>query len=143
MAHVGFTTAQARAVVDVDIAGVQNKPLYALLNYGAIDVAAMPVQATYEADLAYILDAIHIAWPSCRVGVARVWRRTYGTECNTLAGYISNVVTPRNAWAFLGPDERVFLENGDNGVTYTTDGTHPNHAGYVLTAAAWKTAMGL
>ena len=48
----------------------------------------------------------------------------------------------RAAWAHLGPDERAFLENGDDGVTYTTEGVHPNAAGYALTAAQWQAVMG-
>jgi hypothetical protein len=42
-----------------------------------------------------------------------------------------------------GPDEAVFLENGDNGATYMNDDVHPNHGGYMLTAKKWRETLGL
>jgi lysophospholipase L1-like esterase len=44
--------------------------------------------------------------------------------------------------AHVGPDRRVYLEGGDDGVTYTSDGVHPNAAGASLEAAQLKTALG-
>jgi lysophospholipase L1-like esterase len=67
----------------------------------------------------------------------RAWRRDLDAECNTLAGWIDDIVALRSD-CHVGPDERVFLENGDDGATYTGDGTHPNAAGYQLTADEWR-----
>jgi lysophospholipase L1-like esterase len=114
---------------------------YALITIGANDTGAVPAEAQWNSDLAYVLDAIHTWRPDIRVGVALPWVRGRLAECNTLAGRIATVVGAR-AWAFIGPDERVYLEGGDDGVTYTTDGTHPNAAGYTLAAQLWLTAMG-
>ncbi len=47
------------------------------------------------------------------------------------------------AWCHPGVDLRVVLEHGDNGVSYTVDGIHPNHAGYMAYGAAWLTVFGL
>jgi hypothetical protein len=46
-------------------------------------------------------------------------------------------------YVFNGPNERLTLEAGDNGVTNTTDGIHPNAAGILANDAAWAAAMGI
>lgn len=117
-------------------------PDYILINLGANDVSAMPLEADWKADYGGILDAFNIKWPSAKIYCMRVWRRGAAADCNTLAGWLATVVAARSTFAFLGPDERIFLENGDDGVTYTADGVHPNAAGYVLTATQWQTVMG-
>jgi lysophospholipase L1-like esterase len=133
----------ARLAADLAVRGA-NVPYKAMLvNLGVNDMAAMPAEAAWEADLATILDAAHAKWPTMKVYVMRPWMRGKNAESNTMAGWIATVLSTRGAWAFAGPDERVFLENGDDGVTYTSDGVHPtNPAGYALTAAQWKTVLG-
>lgn len=140
----GATVASRAATIAADISAlgfVQNMR-FIPLNLGANDVGAIPAEATWKANLATILDAMNAQWPDAKVYVMRPWRRGYATECDSLATWIASVVSTRSTWAFVGPDERVFLENGDNGVTYTSDGIHPNTAGYALTAAQWKTVLG-
>lgn len=46
-----------------------------------------------------------------------------------------------NTWLKTGINEADFLPSTDDGVTYTADGVHPNHAGYALEAAAWLEAI--
>lgn len=143
IARPGYTVAQMKALVDADMAAWASDPVQSVLfNLGANEMGILPAQATWEANLAYILDAFHAKWPAVKVYLMRPWRRGYAADANTLATWINNVVTARAAWAFNGPDERVFLENGDDGVTYTSDGVHPNAAGYALTATQWQTALG-
>lgn len=143
-AHDGFTTNGIRAVIDADLALVTGTPApsFVLINTGANDVISMPTQTNFKNDLGYIMDACHMKWPSAQVRIMRPWRRSQLTNCNTLATWISETISTRSAWSATGPDERVFLENGDDGVTYTGDGIHPTHAGYDLTAEQWKTNMG-
>jgi lysophospholipase L1-like esterase len=143
-AHDGFTTNSIRAAIDADLAQVTGTPApsFVLINTGANDVVSMPTQTNFKNDLGYIMDACLAKWPSTQVRVMRPWRRSQLTNCNTLATWISEVISTRSSWAAVGPDERVFLENGDDGVTYTADGIHPNHTGYNLTAEQWKTNMG-
>jgi lysophospholipase L1-like esterase len=140
----GIDAATLATQVDADMADASRNPYVGLVlyNIGSNDSVSLPAEATWKANTAYILDALHAKWPNAKVGVARPWRRGFGAACNTLATWISDLVTARSAWALLGPDERVFLENGDDGVTYTADGIHPNVAGYALTSARWKTTMG-
>ena len=141
-----YTVAQlaARVVSDLSSRPAMDGMSYqnVLITVGANDVAALPAQATWEADMATLLDAINAKWPTARVFVANAWRRNYGAQCDTIAGWLNNVLATRGAWAFVGPDERVYLENGDDGATYTTDGVHPNTAGYILAAAQWQTVLG-
>lgn len=133
------------ATIGAEIAALGYVPTmkWVLFNLGANDASALPAQAVWEADLATILDAMNAAWPSAKVYVMRPWRRGYAAECNSMATWIGNVLATRGAWAFVGPDERVFLENGDDGVTYTSDGIHPTIMdGYNLTAAQWQAVLG-
>lgn len=140
----GQSTAAAKIAIDAALAAAVGTPNYILYNLGANDVVAMPAQATWETNTAYILDAMHTKWPSAQIYLMRVWIRAQLANCNTLATWQGNVLATRSAWAHVGPDERIFLENGDDGARYTSDGTHPRvQEGYILTAAQWKTALGL
>lgn len=145
LAGGGYTIALWRDAIDAQLLLSQytGTPNYILWNLGANDVGALPLEAAWKADAQYIIDAFHARWPSAHIYFMRPWRRSYLTECNTVAGWYGDLVTSNSTFCHLGPDERVFLEGGDDGATYTGDGTHPNHAGYLLTAAQWKTILGL
>jgi lysophospholipase L1-like esterase len=88
----------------------------------------------------YVLAAVHTKWPACQIYIMRPWRRGEAADCNTLATWIADIVALLD-YAHEGPDERVFLENGDDGATYTSDGIHPNEAGSALTAQQWRTLL--
>ena len=136
--------ASRAATIAADIAAVatvQNMH-WVLVNLGANDSYNLPAEAGWEANLAVILDAMNAQWPAAKVYVMRPWTRLHPAECDTIATRIGHVLSTRGAWAFVGPDERVFLENGDDGVTYTSEGVHPNTAGYALTAAQWQSVLG-
>jgi len=138
----GATAAIYVTIIDASLAGVTETGITdVLVNLGANDVISLPIEGTWKANMAYLLDAFHAKWPAARVFVIRPWKRDEAADCNTLATWISDLVSARSRWAFLGPDERTFLEGGDDGATYTSDGTHPNGSGYVLTAQQWKTVL--
>lgn len=140
-AHGGYTVGQIKAAIDSDLSMAYGNATYALINMGANNVEN-PLDVNYSSDYGYVLDAIHAKWPACKIYCMRIWRRS--TSNLTLqANAVASVVSARPSFCFLGPDERVFLENADNGATYTTDGIHPNHAGHLLTAAQWRTVLGL
>lgn len=141
----GANVATLRAGVDAAIAARSTAiaPTYILINAGVNDASSLPVEATWKTNYTYILDAFHTQWPIAKIYCMRVWSRGNTTNCNTLASWLADVISTRDSFTFVGPDERVFLENGDNGVTYTTDGIHPNRPGYILTANQWKTSLGL
>lgn len=141
MAHNGFSVASVAGVIVADLATMTDTPEFVLLNLGSNDVDdPLPSEATWLANYYIILDAIHAKWPSASCYIMRPWRRGYATECDTVASRIDTIVSNR-AFAHVGPDERGFLEGGDDGVTYTADGLHPTDAGYALMATEWLTIV--
>lgn len=142
----GRTTEDAQAAIDAELAVAVGTPNYVLYNLGANDVLGVRggtiLEADWKADTLYILDAMRAKWPSVQVYMMRVWGRGADAECNTIDGWVADCVAARSTFARLGPDERIFLENGDNGVTYTSDGTHPNEVGYDLTGVQWRAVLG-
>lgn len=143
IARSGYTVALMKPLIDADIAVRYDAPSHILCNLGANDVNTVIVQASFESDYGYILDAFHERFPDARIIVALVGRQSFDSQCNTLNGYIANVVGARSSFASIGPDERLLLKGSDNYATYTVDGVHPNPAGHVVMAAAWKLAIAL
>ena len=142
----GRTTASAKAAIDAELAAKTDTPDYILYNLGANDISAMPVQATWQTNALYIWDAMHTKWPNAKIYVMKVWIRGQNTNADTYDDtWLPTAVALRSSFVFLDSalDERVFLKGSDDGNTYTTDGIHPNHAGYVLMAGVWKTALGI
>lgn len=137
---VGSTTVALRAAaVHADIAAREGVPDYILCNLGVNDGTTMGgSQATWVANYQTIIDTMHAAYPSARVGIARVHTSSGGWD--TMDDTAIPLVIAGRDWAFLGPDERVELVPTG---TYTTDGIHPNAAGYARMAAAWRSAMGV
>lgn len=145
-AYNGQTLAQLVAHLSADIAALnEGTPTYWLLNVGANDVVSLPAEATWKANLRTYLQTVHTALPDCLIYIMQVWRRNEAADCDTLDGWIVDVVAEAEflSYAFVGPDERVFLEGGDDGVTNTSDGIHPNAAGAILTAQAWFDELSL
>jgi lysophospholipase L1-like esterase len=141
---VGARTAATGATeIAAELATLTYTPDKILFNLGANDVAALPAEATWKADMGTILDAMNAKWPSAQIYIMRPWKRDEAADCNSLATWIGDIVTARSTYCHLGPDERVFLEGGDDGATYTADGIHPNAAGYTLTANQWISVAGL
>lgn len=139
----GIRVAQLRAAVDGWIAtNIATPPEWAFVNIGVNDMGGSTSQASYEADLAYVLDALHTAWPSCKVGVSYLWVRGQPIWVTAFATWIDNVLATRAAWASISDDERVWMEGGDDGATMTTDGVHYSAAGNTEKVAQLRTAMG-
>lgn len=121
-------------------------PDYVLINLGANDVkdANWPTEADFKSDYQSILDQFHAEWPNAKMYLMRIWRThetITGDEIDTLDGWIDDVIASRD-FAYAGPDERVWLENGDGGTTYTDDGAHYNDAGQTECAAQWQSVLG-
>lgn len=138
----GATVASMQALIDADLALRHDVPDYVLADLGVNEIGALPSKATWQANYADILTAVHRRWPDARVGIARPWSAGNDANAATLATWITELVAAR-PWTFLGPDEMVVLGNNDGGVSRTTDGVHPNAAGHAAMALAWQAAMGL
>lgn len=116
---------------------------YVLINIGINDITAGTSQASFEASLGSLLDKVHAGFQNAKLYVALVWGRNHDAACDAMDNtWIPNVLSSRSSFAFVGFDERATLKGGDNGVTNTLDGVHPNATGYSAMAVAWKAALG-
>jgi lysophospholipase L1-like esterase len=143
LAHGGYSTATWYPDIDTELAAYDGTEGYTdiLVNLGAGDVVSLPVEATWKTQFGYILDALHAKWPQARVFVMRVWRQGLDANCDTYAGWIDDILASRS-WAQVGPDERVFLKQEDDGASRCPDGVHPNSLGYWWTAEEWRSILG-
>jgi lysophospholipase L1-like esterase len=137
----GSTAAEMHTYVDANLAAVTGTADIITINLGANDVSALPAEATWKADMTAIVDALRAKWSAATIYIARPWRRDYGTECNTLATWIAAIVATYPSNVYVGMDERVWLEGGDDGATMTTDGIHYSAAGQTAAAAAWAAVI--
>jgi lysophospholipase L1-like esterase len=138
----GATVLILRDYVNTNLPAEFAAAAVALINIGANDEPSLPLDTDWRAELTSIIDSLRARSPSILVYVARPWRRGYAANCDTLAGWVATVVGTYGAGVFLGMDERVWLENGDDGNTYTVDGIHYNDAGESVAAHMWLKAMG-
>lgn len=123
-------------------------PEFVSLNLGINDVINGPMPAD-EADFLVsgqgIVDAVHAKWASAKIFIDHVWASvTAGgdtTKLATMNGYIDTLITSRNTFCYNGADERIIIENGDNGASRTSDGVHYNDVGCAVMAAAKEAAI--
>lgn len=126
-------------------------PIYVMANLGTNEISgaggggpSLPPEATWEGDYEYIIDAIHTKWPQCKFYMMKPdFRGSDPTKVASIHSWIDVIVAARPGIAFAGPNESVWLENGDNYATYTVDGTHYSPAGNSAAALQWKAALGL
>lgn len=142
-AVAGYTAADWAAAIDSHLALVTGTANIVTINLGANDVSSLPVEATWKADMTGIIDALLAKWPSANIYIARPWRQGEDTDCDTLAGWIDDIVATYASGVYVGMDERVWLENGDNGATYTSDGIHYTADAQQVCADAWLAAFNL
>jgi lysophospholipase L1-like esterase len=107
-----------------------------VINLGVNDATSMPTEAAFKANYLILVDAIRAIWPSAPIWVAHPWKRSFLTDCTTLATWIEYVRTQR-AGVYLGHDEKVWLQSNDDGAALTTDGIHYSALGYTAIAAQW------
>lgn len=139
----GDTITAAAAGIATRLAAFDaTSPASALCNWGANDVGSLPAEATWKANYLTIIDAIRTKWTSAKVYLSRPWRRGYATQCDSLATWIDDIVAARPGIAFVGDDERVWMKDGDDGATMSTDGVHYSAAGQTAKAAQMLTVLG-
>lgn len=141
LAVVGRTIANAAIAAYTEVGTAVGVPQFVLINLGANDVLALPAEATFKGNLRTIINNMLLKWPLTTILMMQTWSRGEDADHNSLATW-RTAIAAEYSRVGIGPDERVFLEGGDDGATYTSDGLHPNAAGYTLTATQWQTAMG-
>jgi len=138
----GYAVADIKAGIDADLAGKSGTPTDVLILLGTNDVTAehgWPIaEATWKADYNYILDAIHTTYNSAKIYLGYCYRSGYLTELTTLAGWINDMLAERD-YCYAGIDAYALY---DGHPELLSDGLHPNYAGFVVMAAAWKTILG-
>lgn len=138
----GYSVAALKDEIDARLSAIISAPDYILLNLGRNNVDYKTNATLWVSNYQYIIDAMHAKWPLAKVYLMRVGAQSEPTVWVSMGDVHIPLVIAGRVWAHLGPDERVFLEGGDDYATYTTDGSHPNRAGYTLTAVEWKTVIG-
>lgn len=144
----GWTTQMVRDGIDAALASRSDVPNFVLINLGANDVNSGDPGPSWKSNTAYIADALRSKWPAVKVYLTKVWRRNTVAQAAGIAainGYIDELVSDpaRSSWLKVGVNEANYLEGGDDGATYTSDGVHPNSAGCLLAVAAWRAALAL
>lgn len=130
-----------REWMEANFAGVVGDARFVTLNIGANDFTNMPTEAAWLSDMRYIIDACRSKWNGVQVWVCKPWRRGELTDANTVASWVDTLVNGYANNVYYGPDERIWLENGDDGTSYTTDGTHYNDAGEIENSKQWGITM--
>lgn len=138
IAKPGWTVALYQDTIQADIASRTGRaPRAVFVALGSNDIGALadPLDPeTWQGGLGNILDVIHARYPQVVVFVDQPWRRFDNGQLDDLCDVWIPAVLASRAWSQLGSDWRVVLEAGDDGQTYTTDGIHPNHAGFIRLA---------
>lgn len=133
----GWTIANLDADLAATLGAIVGTPTHILIDIGINDTATG--EAAFKASMDSINTQLQAKWSTVPIYWALQWKRAFDpTAMNTW-------ITARVAatpGTYIGPDETILLEGGDDGATYTTDGTHPNDAGFIRMAAGWKAVMG-
>lgn len=138
----GATVSSTQGIIDGIVARYTITQQIVLLNLGANDVAALPSESAWKTSYQYSIDAFKTKWPTIKIYITKPWRRGYATECNTLAGWIDALIAANPGICFVADDERTWMEGGDDGLTMTADGVHPNTTGYAEKVNQMVTALG-
>lgn len=132
-----WTMADAVAGIDAALAAVTGYVDEVLVNLGGYDLASMPDETSYKADLVYFLEAIHAKWGTANIRVAYPWQPTYDTEAGTLGGWNDDVQAIRATTTLdtlVGIDIQTAIEG-------KTSGVNPTAAGTAAIAAAWAALL--
>lgn len=147
----GWTLLQVHAGLAAWIGAAKGAPSYILFEIGANDItdnywgAEGYTEAAWKTTLAADLDAIHAAWSTTRIYLSKTYRQgvTELSRIDTLYGWQQAVIADgRSGWCFEGIDNVPIFDGHPELMDGGVLGVHPNHAGYVAKAAAWKALLG-
>lgn len=112
-----------------------------IINIGVNDTSSMPTESSWKGYVTASIEALRSRCPNINFYISHIWRRGYATQSATINSWIDDIIASYE-YVFAGPDESVWLENGDDGITYTSDGIHYNAAGNLKAAEKWLIALG-
>jgi hypothetical protein len=128
--------------IDANLGDVSGTVTRIAINLGVNEIiTTLPAEATWKADYTSIIDSLRAKWPTAEIWLAKPWAQGEGANSDTIAGWIDDIVGGYVSGVAVGPDERTWLENGDDGATYTTDGVHYSSAAQPVCAAEWLAVM--
>lgn len=141
----GINAATMAGEIDADLtarAGL-GMPTHIIINLGANDVTVAPDKSTWKANILYIVNACHVAYPDAKIYLTKIWRHDgdYLANCATLNTGIDELYAGYPAILYPFIDEGNYLPGSDDGVTYTVDKVHPNAAGFQLLASGQARAI--
>ena len=125
-----------------DLNGVSTYCPYSLVDVGVNDISTSWSSNTLYANFSGIINYLTNKWVGSKVGLARPWLRGDTADRIILDDVVNRVVTNYANCAFKGPDESVWLEGGDDGATWTVDGTHYTEpAGIIKAGNKWQDVL--
>ena len=124
-----------------NINNVSTDVLTFCINIGVNNMTSIPPEGTFKSYLNSSIETLHTRCPNASIYLSRVWRRGYASQVITMNGWLNDIIALYD-YVYAGPDESVWLENGDDGVTYTSDGIHYNAAGNLKASEEWLVALG-
>jgi hypothetical protein len=137
----GWNVAALYAAAQSAIPTAGGDPSVLCLNIGVNNSFGAPIDETaFKANYIGIIDTYRARWPDIQIYCSRIWART-ATSYATTNSYIDDIIATQD-YIHAGPDESIWMENGDDGATYSSDGLHYNDAGNLEAAAQWLTALG-
>lgn len=126
--------------VDIDMVSLRGLRVTKVLFNLGVNGAGAETREQWESGFASVLAAFRVIYPNVQFHLMKPWARA--TDMTDMHASIAAMIALYAPSVVAGPDETVFLENGDDGATYTDDGVHPNASGKALTAAKWMEALG-
>ena len=74
------------------LSGAYGAPDYALMNFGANDLG-ITSETNYKSSYLDHLDKLKAKYPNIQCYLMRVWKRGAAANCNTMAGWINDIVS--------------------------------------------------
>lgn len=145
----GYSAAKIKTFMDNNLANETDIPEAVLINIGTNDVPTPTEESTFKAAYNGIIDLCQAKWPGVSIYCQHVYRADSAqriTNSGIINGYINDCITAQGgsgAGVYLGPQDDVYIENGDAGATYlAADKIHYSLAAHQVIAAQWLTALG-
>lgn len=145
-ANGGYDILDVQNGIDAALTARSTTPTHVLILIGSNDIADLHWglfnETTWKADYQYVIDAIHTKWANAKIYLGKSYRDGDGyiVKLETLAGWIDDLVAANPGVCFAGIDSRTIYTG--NEATLLVDDVHPNHAGFIAMADAWKTILG-
>jgi hypothetical protein len=106
-----------------------------LINIGANDIESdgspPPVEVTWKADVQYIIDAVLVKFPGCKMILSKPSEATGDNNSAIVGGYIDDLIAANPGVCYEGDNELVWKKSTDNYATQTIDGQHYGTVGQV------------